>query len=148
MMELINALDCNEGTSQFEMPASGVSAVARLREMVQDSIRYAADLSQTKTGQGPTPSGLPLFAVSAIPIYETLIEELAVLECVRQTLIQWEFAGMPTDGECKITSAELTLMKSIARLGDLSDDLSKVKLFSSAAVAKMETDERAAQEHV
>jgi hypothetical protein len=44
MMELINALDCNEGTSQFEMPASGISTLALLRKMVQDSIRYAADV--------------------------------------------------------------------------------------------------------
>jgi hypothetical protein len=44
MMELINALDCNEGTSQFEMPVSGISSLGLLRKMVQDSIRYAADV--------------------------------------------------------------------------------------------------------
>jgi hypothetical protein len=45
MMELINALDCNEGTSEFEMPVSGPATLGLLRKMVQDSIRYAADLS-------------------------------------------------------------------------------------------------------
>jgi hypothetical protein len=44
MMELIEALDCNEGTSQFEMPETGRGSVARLRTLVQDSIKYAADL--------------------------------------------------------------------------------------------------------
>jgi hypothetical protein len=44
MMELINALDCNEGTSEFEMPESGASSLARLREMVQDALQHAADV--------------------------------------------------------------------------------------------------------
>jgi hypothetical protein len=48
MMELINALDCNEGTSEFEIPVSGASSVARLREMVEDSIRYAAEAGGRK----------------------------------------------------------------------------------------------------
>jgi hypothetical protein len=44
MMELVEALDCNEGTSQLEMPETGRGSVARLRTLVQDSIKYAADL--------------------------------------------------------------------------------------------------------
>ncbi len=44
MMELIDALDCNEGTSEFEMPKSGSGSVASLRKLVLDSMQYAADL--------------------------------------------------------------------------------------------------------
>jgi hypothetical protein len=44
VMELVNALHCNEGTSRFEMPVSGISTLALLRKMVQDSIRYATDV--------------------------------------------------------------------------------------------------------
>lgn len=46
IMELIDALDCNEGTSEFEMPNSGRSSIALLRTLVLDSMQYAADLGE------------------------------------------------------------------------------------------------------
>jgi hypothetical protein len=47
LMELVIALDCDGGASQFEMPASIDVTLSHLRELVRDSIKYAEELSYT-----------------------------------------------------------------------------------------------------
>ena len=44
MMELIVALNCDDGASQFEMPESINVTLAHMRELVRDSIKYAEEV--------------------------------------------------------------------------------------------------------
>jgi Lar family restriction alleviation protein len=44
MMELICALDCNFGTSQFDPPESIDITLAHMREMVRDAIKFAEEV--------------------------------------------------------------------------------------------------------
>jgi hypothetical protein len=44
VLELITALDRDGGASEFEMPVSGPATIAYLRDMIQDSIKYASEL--------------------------------------------------------------------------------------------------------
>jgi hypothetical protein len=80
------------------------------------------------------------------PVYERFVRELAVLECVRATLSEWEHAGMPAGTECKVSSAELALSRSIARMYDLLSDIANVEMVSEMALDHMEADVRNAQE--
>lgn len=80
------------------------------------------------------------------PVYVRFVRELAVLECVRATLCEWEHAGQPTGSECKISSAELALSLSITRMYDLLSDLANVEMVSEMALDHMEADVRNARE--
>jgi hypothetical protein len=80
-----------------------------------------------------------------LPVYERFVRELAVLECVRATLSEWEHAGMPTGTECKVSSAELALSRSITRMYDLLSDLADVEMVSEMALDYMDSDVRNAR---
>jgi hypothetical protein len=76
------------------------------------------------------------------PVYERFVREIAVLECVRATLSEWEHAGMPTGTECKVSSAELALSRSIARMEELLSDIANMEMFRDTALDQMEADVR------
>jgi hypothetical protein len=80
------------------------------------------------------------------PVYNRFVSELAVLECVRATLSEWEHAGQPTGSECKISSAELALSLSITRMYDLLSDIANVEMVSEMALTEMESDVRLTRE--
>jgi hypothetical protein len=82
------------------------------------------------------------------PVYERFVRELAVLDCVRAALIEWENSGKPTGCECKIGSAELALTGSIVRMYDLLSDIANVEMVSEMALTKMESDVRTTREVV
>lgn len=65
--------------------------------------------------------------VEAPDCYGRLVSEIATLECVMATLSGWDLMGQPTDGECRIGSAELVLRQLIGRLNDLAGDLQSMQ---------------------
>lgn len=48
--------------------------------------------------------------------YDSLVSEIATLECVYATLSEWDLAGQPTGTGCRVGSAELVLLGTIERL--------------------------------
>ena len=61
------------------------------------------------------------------PVYQRFVRELAVLECVRATLSEWEHADMPTGTECKVSGAGLALRRSITRMTNRRASMSDSK---------------------
>jgi hypothetical protein len=53
-------------------------------------------------------------------VYGQLVCEIAVLECVRAALSEWDLAGQPTGSRCHVGSAELALREAIDSLNNLT----------------------------
>jgi hypothetical protein len=82
-------------------------------------------------GKAPRPSKPARARKSAAPkvpsCYDSLVSEIATLECVQATLSEWDFAGQPTGRDCRIGSAELVLRETIKRLHNLVGDVERLQ---------------------